>query len=115
MVSQKGSASGRFTFTAADSGDHKLCFTPSTTSGGWLSSLSSSDGIKLTLDLAIGETSALESSDKGKIQDIVQKVKDLNGRLEDIRREQMFQRVSADYWLSLSLSEVFLECVRERC
>ena len=51
-------------------------------------------GIKLTLDLAIGETSALESSDKGKIQDIVQKVKDLNGRLQDIRREQIFQRVS---------------------
>lgn len=51
-------------------------------------------GIKLTLDLAIGETSALESADKGKIQDIVQKVKDLNGRLQDIRREQVFQRVS---------------------
>ena len=50
-------------------------------------------GIKLTLDLAIGETSAIESTDKGKIQDIVQKVKDLNGRLQDIRREQVFQRV----------------------
>jgi hypothetical protein len=51
-------------------------------------------GIKLTLDLAIGETSALESADKGKIQDIVQKVMDLNARLHDIRREQVFQRVS---------------------
>ena len=51
-------------------------------------------GVKLTLDLAIGETSAIESTDKGKIQDIVQKVKDLNGRLQDIRREQVFQRVS---------------------
>ena len=53
-------------------------------------------GIKLTLDLAIGETSAIESTDKGKINDIVQKVKDLNGRLQDIRREQVFQRVSFD-------------------
>jgi hypothetical protein len=52
-------------------------------------------GIKLTLDLAIGETSAIESTDKGKISDIVQKVKDLNGRLQDIRREQVFQRVSS--------------------
>ena len=52
-------------------------------------------GIKLTLDLAIGATSALESADKTKIQDIVQKVKDLNGRLQDIRREQVFQRVSS--------------------
>jgi hypothetical protein len=95
VISQKGSSKGRFTFTAADSGDHKLCFTPSSNSGnsGWLSALHPMGGIKLTLDLAIGETSAIESTDKGKIQDIVQKVKDLNGRLQDIRREQVFQRV----------------------
>jgi hypothetical protein len=49
----------------------------------------------LTLDLAIGETSAIEREGNGKIQDIAQKVKDLNGRLQDIRREQVFQRVSA--------------------
>ncbi|EPE34545.1 hypothetical protein GLAREA_10239 [Glarea lozoyensis ATCC 20868] len=94
VVSQKGSSAGRFTFSAADSGDHKICFTPSSTSGnsGWLSALHPMGGIKLTLDLAIGETSAIESTDKGKINDIVQKVKDLNGRLQDIRREQVFQR-----------------------
>ena len=55
-------------------------------------------GIKLTLDLAIGETSAIESTDKGKIQDIVKRVKDLNGRLQDIRREQVFQRVSIEHF-----------------
>ncbi len=48
----------------------------------------------MTLDLAIGETSQIESTDKGKIQDIVKRVKDLNGRLQDIRREQVWQRVS---------------------
>jgi hypothetical protein len=96
VVSQKGSSAGRFTFSAADSGDHKICFTPSSSSGGsgWLSALHPMGGIKLTLDLAIGETSAIESKDKGKMNDIVQKVKDLNGRLQDIRREQVFQRVS---------------------
>jgi len=95
VVTQKGSSSGRFTFSAAASGDHKICFTPSSTSGssGWLSALQPQGGIKLTLDLAIGATSAIESTDKGKILDIVQKVKDLNGRLQDIRREQVFQRV----------------------
>jgi hypothetical protein len=95
VVSQKGSSSGRFTFSAAESGDHKICFTPSSNSGssGWLSALHPMGGIKLTLDLAIGETSAIESTDKGKIQDIVKRVKDLNGRLQDIRREQVFQRV----------------------
>ncbi|TGO26549.1 hypothetical protein BPAE_0057g00250 [Botrytis paeoniae] len=94
VVFQTGSSSGRFTFTAADSGDHKICFTPSSTSGSsnWLSALHTNGGIKLTLDMAIGETSQIESDDKGKINDIVQKVKDLNGRLQDIRREQVFQR-----------------------
>lgn len=43
----------------------------------------------------IGETNQIESSDKGKIQDITSRVKDLNARLADIRREQVFQRVSA--------------------
>lgn len=52
-------------------------------------------GVQFSLDLAIGETSNIESTDKGKITDIVGKVKDLNGRLEDIRREQVFQRVRA--------------------
>ncbi|KAI9751565.1 MAG: hypothetical protein M4579_006020 [Chaenotheca gracillima] len=93
VVAQRGSSKGRFTFSAADSGDHKICFTPSSSSsGGWLSGGSPVGGIKLQLDLAIGETSAIESNDKGKIQDIVSKVKDMNGRLQDIRREQVWQR-----------------------
>ena len=54
-------------------------------------------GIKLSLDLATGETSQVESADKGKISDIVQKVKDLNAKLMDIRREQVFQRVSCTF------------------
>jgi hypothetical protein len=48
----------------------------------------------LTLDLAIGETSQIESTDKGKISEMVNRVQDLHGRLQDIRREQVFQRVS---------------------
>jgi hypothetical protein len=51
--------------------------------------------IRIELDMAIGETSAIESTDKGTMEDLVGKVKDLNGRLGDIRREQVFQRVSS--------------------
>ncbi|KAI0893503.1 emp24/gp25L/p24 family/GOLD-domain-containing protein [Rostrohypoxylon terebratum] len=93
VVSQRGSSSGRFTFTAADAGEHKICFTPSSSSGrpGWLSALQPNGGIKLTLDLAIG-SSEIESTDKTKLQDISQRVRDLNARLLDIRREQIFQR-----------------------
>ena len=95
VVNTRGGSEGRFTFSTADSGDHRICFTPShVTSSGRLSNGQAVGGVKLTLDLATGETSAIESSDKGKIGDILQKVKDLNARLMDIRREQVFQRVS---------------------
>ena len=53
-------------------------------------------GVKLSLDMAIGATSKIESDDKIKIEGIVGKVKELNGRLTDIRREQVFQRVRAE-------------------
>ncbi|KAL2149133.1 hypothetical protein VTH82DRAFT_8481 [Thermothelomyces myriococcoides] len=94
VVSQRGGPSGKFTFTAAEAGDHKICFTPSSNSGrpGWLSVKSPNGGIRLTLDMAVGETSALEGADKEKIQDLATRVKDLNARLNDIRREQVFQR-----------------------
>jgi hypothetical protein len=94
VVAQRGSYKGRFTFSAADSGEHRLCFTPQNvaSSGGWLSHGEPKGSIKFTLDMAIGETSKIESTDKGKIDEMVQKVRDLNGRLQDIRREQVFQR-----------------------
>lgn len=68
---------------------------PSSSSGrsGWLSSGVPNGGIKMRLDLVIGETNQIESSDKDKLQDIATRVKDLNARLNDIRREQVFQRV----------------------
>jgi hypothetical protein len=42
--------------------------------------------------MAIGDTSKIESSDKDKIEDVVKKVRDLNARLQDVKREQVFQR-----------------------
>ena len=50
--------------------------------------------VKFTLDMAIGETSRIESTDKAHVQTLVEKVQDLNSRLQDVRREQIFQRVS---------------------
>ena len=95
VINLKGQHQGRFTFTAADPGDHKICFTPSNaaTSHGWLAGGMPAGAVKMELDMAIGETSQIESTDKGKMTDIESKVKDLNARLHDIRREQVFQRV----------------------
>ena len=96
IVNQRGGSKGRFTFTAADSGDHRICFNPNNgPSGGWLSGgVPSGQGIRFTLDMAIGETSMIESTDKTKVADLESKVRDLNARLQDIKREQVFQRVS---------------------
>jgi p24 family protein alpha len=96
VVTQRGSTTGRFTFSAADSGEHRLCFTPSSASigGGWLSGGGSIPAVKFTLDMVIGETSKIEATDKGKMGELAQKVRDLNSRLQDIKREQVFQRVS---------------------
>lgn len=110
VVTQTSTSSdtlSKFTFSAADSGLHRLCFTPSGSGavsiGGWFGSGAGSTmgGVRLTVDLAIGETSKIESEDKSKIDSIVSKVKELNGRLQDIRREQVFQRVR---WISLPIS-----------
>ncbi|KAJ5542512.1 hypothetical protein N7535_004934 [Penicillium sp. DV-2018c] len=91
VVSKRDGHSGRFHFSAADAGQHRICFTPETdVTSGWLSN--SRGAVKLTVDLAIGETSKIETEDKDKIKDIVQRVKDLNSRLHDIRREQVYQR-----------------------
>ncbi|KAL3481644.1 emp24/gp25L/p24 family/GOLD-domain-containing protein [Aspergillus californicus] len=93
VVNKRDSHSGRFTFSAADPGSHKICLTPETNAatGGWLSG-AAAGAVKVTLDMAIGETSKIEMEDKSKMTDLVQRVKDLNGRLQDIRREQVFQR-----------------------
>lgn len=104
VVSQRGSGTGKFTFTAAEAGDHKLCLTPSSSRPtSWSDGNSPPSGFRVTLDVAIGETSAIESADKGKLQDLASRVKDLNARLGDIRREQVFQRVR-----TYSLSVPFL-------
>jgi hypothetical protein len=94
VVNKRDSHAGRFTFSAADPGNHKICLTPETNAatGGWLSG-TPAGAVRVTLDMAIGETSKIESEDKGKMSDLVQRVKDLNSRLQDIRREQVFQRV----------------------
>ncbi|KPI37345.1 uncharacterized protein AB675_10223 [Cyphellophora attinorum] len=101
VVNQRTTSSetrSKFTFSSAEAGDHRICFTASGPAaisvGGWLGGNAgvTSGGVRLSLDMAIGETSKIQSADQGKVDSIVAKVKELNGRLADIRREQIFQR-----------------------
>jgi hypothetical protein len=56
--------------------------------GGWFST----PQVKLTLDIAVGEAKVDEQGEREHVHDLASKVRDLNKRLEDIRREQQFQR-----------------------
>lgn len=44
------------------------------------------------LDIAVGEAKVDEEGEREHVKDLAGKVKDLNTRLGDIRREQQFQR-----------------------
>lgn len=53
-------------------------------------------GVKLFLDMAIGASSRIERDDKDKIEGIVNKVEGLHSKLQDIGREQGYQRVCVE-------------------
>ncbi|CAM0139976.1 emp24p/erv25p-related protein [Umbelopsis sp. WA50703] len=86
IVHQKGSASGRFTFTSSDSGDHSICL--SATSNAWFSSTRT----RLHLDMDIGDPTDHVQDHTETLGDLESRVRELNQRVQDIRREQSYQR-----------------------
>jgi len=86
VVKTKGPSDGRFTFTSHEAGDHSICLSTNYTS--WFSSTH----IRLYLDVVVGTTKPDFEHDRGHISDLSAKVRDLNMKLEDIRREQQYQR-----------------------
>ncbi|PBK99315.1 hypothetical protein ARMGADRAFT_1007873 [Armillaria gallica] len=92
VVKTKGPSEGRFTFTSHDAGDHSICLSTNYTS--WFSSTH----IRLYLDIVVGKTKANIEQDRSHVSELASKVRDLNQKLEDIRREQQYQRErEADY------------------
>jgi len=86
VVHQKGSPTGEFTFTAIDSGEHRICFQPQ--SQGWLAKIKT----KVTVDFEIGDAETLDSKKTDQVQSLTGKVKALNKKILDIRREQELTR-----------------------
>ncbi|KAK0479383.1 membrane protein [Armillaria luteobubalina] len=92
VVRTKGPSEGRFTFTSHDAGDHSICLSTNYTS--WFSSTH----IRLYLDIVVGKTKPNIEQDRSHVSELASKVRDLNQKLEDIRREQQYQRErEADY------------------
>lgn len=92
VVKTTGPSQGKFTFTSHDAGDHSICL--STNFSSWFSH----NHIRLYLDIAVGTTKADVEHDRKHVSGLAAKVRDLNQKLEDIRREQQYQRErEADY------------------
>ncbi|KAG6889958.1 hypothetical protein C0992_003438 [Termitomyces sp. T32_za158] len=92
LVRSIGPPEGKFTFTSHDAGDHSICLSTNYTS--WFSHTH----IRLYLDIVVGTTKPDVEQDRTHVSGLAAKVRDLNIKLEDIRREQQYQRErEADY------------------
>jgi len=88
VVRTRGPSDGRFTFTAHEAGDHSICL-GTNYSTGWFEA---NTHIRLYLDIVVGTTKPNVEQDRSHVSQLVSKIRDLNSKLEDIRREQQFQR-----------------------
>jgi len=92
VVQTRGPSNGRFTFTSHEAGDHSICL--STNYSSWFSTTH----LRVYLDIVVGTTKPDVEHDRSHISDLAGKVRELNQKLEDIRREQQYQRErEADY------------------
>ncbi|KAF9994576.1 emp24p/erv25p- protein [Entomortierella chlamydospora] len=87
VYAQKLAPHGKFKFTSAESGQHLICLF--TASAGWFSS----SKIRVTLDLAIRDIlDDPEDTNEGTLSNLAQRVRELNHKVGDIRREQSYLR-----------------------
>ncbi|KAH9935896.1 emp24/gp25L/p24 family/GOLD-domain-containing protein [Epithele typhae] len=97
VVKTRGPSDSRFTFTSHDSGDHSICL-----SSNYGTSWFTNSHIRLHLDIVIGTTKTNEEHDRSHVSELSQKLRDLNMKLEDIRREQQYQRERESAFRDLS-------------
>ncbi|KAF9473359.1 hypothetical protein BDN70DRAFT_867495 [Pholiota conissans] len=96
VVHSIGPLDGRFTFTSHEAGDHSICLSTNYTS--WFSHTH----IRLYLDIVVGSTKPDVEHDRSHVSELAAKVRDLNSKLEDIRREQQYQREREEDYRDLS-------------
>ncbi|KAH9943806.1 emp24/gp25L/p24 family/GOLD-domain-containing protein [Amylocystis lapponica] len=87
VVRTRGPPDSRFTFTSHEPGDHAICLS-STYGASWFGSTH----IRLYLDIVVGRTKADPEHDRSHVSQLSAKLRDLNQKLEDVRREQQYQR-----------------------
>ena len=88
VANTRGPPDGRFTFTSHDAGDHSICLSTNYSSS-WFGPTAH---IRLHLDIAVGSTKPNVDHDRGHVSTLVGRIRDLNIKIEEIRREQQYQR-----------------------
>ncbi|KAG0745334.1 hypothetical protein G6F57_009277 [Rhizopus arrhizus] len=86
IVDTKGASSGRFTFTSTESGDHAICL--STSSNAWFDNTKT----RVTFDMDFDDPTDHHDHHAEGVSELVQRVHELNERVEDIQIEQNAQR-----------------------
>lgn len=99
VTKSRGPHEGRFTFTSHEAGDHSICLSTNYTSG-WFSNTH----IRLYLDIVVGSTRPDVEHDRSHVSEVAGKIRDLNNKLEEIRREQQYQRERETAFRDLSES-----------
>lgn len=111
IVHQRGRSSGQFSFTALDSGEHRICLTARSFFKKWNSGGSNDPTIieelkfksaRILIDFFIGDGTLLDSKRTGEVSTLNDKVKKLNDKLMDIKREQLFIREREEGFRDLS-------------
>ncbi|EAU90290.1 membrane protein [Coprinopsis cinerea okayama7 len=86
VVKTNGPLDGKFTFTSHENGDHAICL--STNYASWFSHTH----VRIAIDIVVGTTRPDVEKDRSHISELASKIRDLNIKMEDIRREQQYQR-----------------------
>lgn len=88
VVNTRGPPEGRFTFTSHDAGDHSICLSTSYSSS-WFGPTAH---IRLYYDVVVGSAKPNVDHDRSHISVLSTRLRDLNIKIEDIHREQQYQR-----------------------
>lgn len=89
ILNQKGGSSGKFSFTASETGDHQLCLTPQST--GWIAA--NRVRVHIKMDTGVQEKPPPPTGDNNEtVTELAQLVRAINKRVVDIRRDQGYQR-----------------------
>ncbi|KAL2916161.1 emp24p/erv25p-related protein [Polyrhizophydium stewartii] len=87
IIDQKGGSKGKFSFTAADAGDHQICL--SVTTPGWFGARAK---MYLDIQFADSEPSERDDSKQTSYTELMRRISDLTNRVQHIRNEMKHQR-----------------------